>query len=777
MKELKAQNDEPQELTPAPRIDVENSASKNELVDILDLYWADRTPAHLRTDEEDDVIQGWLAAYNEDWEFNKDVELFALDYPYQPNCETEDYTPYEPLANDATVYSCGTSLGIGPTVSVYNGLSHNVFTEDLSENCNNCIWGYRRTYGSNHEAYIGTNFVNDDLDENLINNCGNFAWDWTQRHSLYMMFPHPFSTEDVEIVIQEAHIYVTAKETSANDTFDAIIRGFAEKNSEFPLIFDGGNLRTYTNVEWTLGQWTADQEYESPDIACVLQETLDKIGTVGGYIPVVIEPDLAFNTEFMRVAYGNNSLDGTKRIRLDLQYIAIYNETTVGGGGAVVGGAASVSQDPECDKIKVSWASFTTPTSPAVVIDEEMSGGVVVSGTAEQYRYNNPETTGGAEAGGSASPTVIYNVTPTGGVDVGGAATDTQINSEQFNGGVVVNGSGVQTFSDIEEMDGGVDVGGSTDPTVTYNITPEGGAAVGGTATDTVESTYAFAGGVDVGGETDPTVAYNVTPEGGADVGGTATDTQIHSEQFNGGAVVNGSGVQTFSDIETMDGGVDVGGSATDTVIYATDITGGATCSGESNNTQFSDDVATGGAVASGVLTVSLSHNLNGSGGAKSSGLSLTYVYYYPPVAGGATVGGSFRISGGAQTVTPMADISNSGWMPEPLYENVDEASPDDNDFIYSPPVDGNTCELLLEPMLPPRTTEGHVLSYRYAKDCNVAGTTLQVEFVNGTTVVATWSHLVENDDWVEATQTLTNEEAELIYDYADLRIRFTLLT
>lgn len=51
--------------------------------DLLELYWANRTPAQIRTDDEDEAIQNWLASWHGDWAVaDNDIVLSALDYTY-----------------------------------------------------------------------------------------------------------------------------------------------------------------------------------------------------------------------------------------------------------------------------------------------------------------------------------------------------------------------------------------------------------------------------------------------------------------------------------------------------------------------------------------------------------------------------------------------------------------------------------------------------------------------------------------------------------------------
>lgn len=115
------------------------------------------------------------------------------------------------------------------------------------------------------------------------------------------------------------------------------------------------------------------------------------------------------------------------------------------------------------------------------------------------------------------------------------------------------------------------------------------------------------------------------------------------------------------------------------------------------------------------------------------------------------------------------------------LHTAIDETPASDADFIRGP-IDllaaTHTCEVGLGNVTDPAVSTGHVVSYRYEKSAaNEQVVDLIVRLVQGTTVIATWTHLAIANGWTAASQTLTGLEADAINDYTDLRLRFSQVT
>lgn len=132
----------------------------------------------------------------------------------------------------------------------------------------------------------------------------------------------------------------------------------------------------------------------------------------------------------------------------------------------------------------------------------------------------------------------------------------------------------------------------------------------------------------------------------------------------------------------------------------------------------------------------------------------------------------------------PAADVTDGGWTNESgsnvdLYASIDETSPGDSDYIRSS-LQGqggsDTAEVALGPLTDPAGNTNHRVSYRYGKALGdgVGRVDLTVQLVQGTTVIASWTHLDIATGLTTAQQTLGAGQADAITDYTDLRLRFT---
>ena len=126
------------------------------------------------------------------------------------------------------------------------------------------------------------------------------------------------------------------------------------------------------------------------------------------------------------------------------------------------------------------------------------------------------------------------------------------------------------------------------------------------------------------------------------------------------------------------------------------------------------------------------------------------------------------------QFLRPVSDVAGN-WHAEDerttnLYASVDDSPFDDDTFIESPdnPTATDYAELNLPSAADPATGAGHIVRYRYGGS---GTTTLVVELRQGTTVIASWTHIDPGAPTL-AEQTLTEVEADAITDYSDLRIR-----
>lgn len=127
-----------------------------------------------------------------------------------------------------------------------------------------------------------------------------------------------------------------------------------------------------------------------------------------------------------------------------------------------------------------------------------------------------------------------------------------------------------------------------------------------------------------------------------------------------------------------------------------------------------------------------------------------------------------------AQIARPNQDIQVNGWTPEPLFEEINEETRNDNDFISSEDNSNTVAEVGLTALEDPGINTGHVLRYTYRKsavDGHVINIT--VRLMEGATEIASWTHNGITENWVQEDQTLTEEQAGNITDYTNLSVQF----
>ena len=133
------------------------------------------------------------------------------------------------------------------------------------------------------------------------------------------------------------------------------------------------------------------------------------------------------------------------------------------------------------------------------------------------------------------------------------------------------------------------------------------------------------------------------------------------------------------------------------------------------------------------------------------------------------------------QMAFPSADISLGGWTPSAggspteLWPMIDEATPDDSDYIQSVLTPSNdTCEVRLQVLGDPAVSTGHVVRYRYSKSFAAGRVDLTVKLMDGGIEIASFTHSDISTTDTQADQTLSAAQADSISDYGDLRLRFS---
>jgi hypothetical protein len=123
----------------------------------------------------------------------------------------------------------------------------------------------------------------------------------------------------------------------------------------------------------------------------------------------------------------------------------------------------------------------------------------------------------------------------------------------------------------------------------------------------------------------------------------------------------------------------------------------------------------------------------------------------------------------------PISDITVGNWTSAPLYEKIDEVTPNDGDVITSPQKPTNeTCEIELGNLTAPTNKTSHTVKYRFRKVLSSHSLNFTVALYDGNTLIAQKTHTDITTDWVDGTLNLSSAEATSITNYSDLRVRLT---
>lgn len=123
----------------------------------------------------------------------------------------------------------------------------------------------------------------------------------------------------------------------------------------------------------------------------------------------------------------------------------------------------------------------------------------------------------------------------------------------------------------------------------------------------------------------------------------------------------------------------------------------------------------------------------------------------------------------------PSADISTGTWTTTPLWEKLDESSPDDTTTEVTTANNPSNVafEVRVTGITDPEDNTGHVVRVRVKKSAS-GGRTINFAFtlLQGSTTIATWSASNVTNSYATFTRNLTTGEAGNITNYADLRVR-----
>jgi|GEM_PF-5218644 len=171
-------------------------------------------------------------------------------------------------------------------------------------------------------------------------------------------------------------------------------------------IDQGGGLDTYwprtaTQIGWHRPAVTSEDEFTTPNIACILQELIHRADWESGdditlFIDACTERPNGFETKELHQVYDYFS-DPDKAAKLEIWYTFVFREEM--SGGVVCGGSADVQlrmAPPVSGGVVVSGSGGTD-------YEEVMDGGVVVGGNANVSVTQTGNMSGGVVVGGDAS--------------------------------------------------------------------------------------------------------------------------------------------------------------------------------------------------------------------------------------------------------------------------------------------------------------------------------------------------------------------------------------
>lgn len=136
----------------------------------------------------------------------------------------------------------------------------------------------------------------------------------------------------------------------------------------------------------------------------------------------------------------------------------------------------------------------------------------------------------------------------------------------------------------------------------------------------------------------------------------------------------------------------------------------------------------------------------------------------------------------GPQFARPVSDIETTGWSTTPLWQKLDEVTPDDatTEISTASGLGGGASvdfEIRLSGVVDPLSSSGHVLRVRVRfadSGGDPAGVNVSAQLKEGGTVRATLSGIVTGS-YATFTKTLSAAEADSIGNYTNLRARVVL--
>lgn len=131
------------------------------------------------------------------------------------------------------------------------------------------------------------------------------------------------------------------------------------------------------------------------------------------------------------------------------------------------------------------------------------------------------------------------------------------------------------------------------------------------------------------------------------------------------------------------------------------------------------------------------------------------------------------------QYALPDSDLYIGFWLPDPLWQELDEWPDPDDGTSYisssSPPAASDSQKVRLSDVTDPETTSGHKVRFRQKKN-TTGGKNINIVwslYEGSSDKISGPNTILCSGPWTTNTYTLTSTEADRILDYSDLWIAF----
>lgn len=447
-----------------------------------------------------------------------------------------------------------------------------------------------------------------------------------------------------------------------NDVVKMMICGHDTDDSEPPTTAAQaeGMDRTTNCINWDdIVHWTDDTTYDSVDVACVVQEIVDREGWASGNNITLFVED--YNSDDRSLEFiGRRAYDYSDTPANAAQLLVYYTMDEVMDGGVVCGGSAS------------SYKSFISETaegvlcagstSSAMIFQPVISGGVLAAGNANNVcTYNVSVAAVGAIANGSANYGLIFNQTVSAVGTLAGGSASVEYHSAPIiiSNGVLAAGTTtiLATYNNAITPSGVQISGAATILHYPAQLESAGVLAAGTASVSDFGTTIITPNGLLANSTSPPSVVitFIVAPNGLLAASSAPALVKYNPEITSSGVAADGTSttLATYNNAITASG-VQISGQSQNTAIYNTvTIPNGVVATGSPTIfVSYNNDITPNGVLIAGTITLNQVFQPTASGGARLAGTSTVTSYVNEPANG--LVQGGVKTSGLARVTQPV---------------------------------------------------------------------------------------------------------------------------